>query len=176
MLPQTIVETATVEVTPTVEPTVTSTPVPTSTSTPTITPSPMPTLALQNPTWDETTYFLDHDQVNLNEYVEKQYTCGDFACDVCLAARDQDMRCAFVHLNFSVRAHAIIAFEVADRGLVYFDPQKDRQVNGEVGSWFYSIGFADAVVSNYFYWNTEPNWFCKPDARSVETLRLGGVQ
>lgn len=174
---QIIIVTATVEATPTVTPTVTPTPLPTSTSSPTITPSPMPTFALKNPTWNETIYFLDHDQVNLNEYAagtEKQYICGDFACDVCLAAREQGLRCAYVHLNFSFPAHAIIAFEVVDQGIIYFEPQSDMQTRGEVGSQYF-YGFA-TIESSHFYWNTEPNWFCEPDAIPFEMLELEGIQ
>ena len=178
--------TATVVESPTNTPTatLTSTPVPTNT------PSPVPTIALRDPTFLETTSFLGRDHVNWNAYVEESYNCSHFACDVCLAAREQDIRCAYVHLNFPDEAHAIIAFETTDQGLAYFDPQIDMQMRVEVGrrflfwflrpdrpDWPEDIEYIDhdyIVVSTYFYWNADPDFPCEEarDDRVGQTIFL----
>lgn len=125
-------------------------------------PTPIP---LQNPTWDEMIYFLNHNHINWSEYVLKGYTyvCHHFACDVCVAAAKQDMRCAYVHIEFPKGAHAIIAFETTDKGLIYFEPQTDHRMIVEVGrkywSWVagtnYDIDYDDTVTHIRLVWNME---------------------
>jgi len=122
-----------------------------------------------DPTWDEMIHFLNHDHTNWNEYVvtaEEQYTCRHFACDVCLAARDQGIRCAYVHIGFRDYAHAIVAFETTDKGMIYFEPQSDRRMKVEIGKEYWgqiypgSFGEVDIIASAYPYWNTAPE-FCE---------------
>lgn len=132
---------------------------------------------LQDPTWDEMIYFINHDHTNWNEYVieaDGHYVCRHFACDVCLAARDQGIRCAFVHISFHESGHAIVAFETTDRGLVYFEPQFDKRMKVELGrkywSWMYlpgrlqeyidRIDYDDTIIAIQPYWNTDPG-FCE---------------
>jgi len=88
---------------------------------------------LHNPTFDEVTSFLREDKTDSNEYVEDKYVCSHFAHDVNQNADRQGIRCAFVDIRYSEAAHAIIAFDTTDEGLVYFDPATDERVIPIVG-------------------------------------------
>jgi len=153
-----------------------------ATQEPTSTPFPLPTVAYalpdgmaqnypkRDPTFDEMIYFLNHDHVNWNEYVEKGYTyvCHHFACDVCNAAFQQGLRCAYVHVGMGSVAHALVAFETTDQGLIYFEPQLDKRMKVEIGRRYWSwvflpdwpeyidyIDYDDTVTSIYLFWNDD---------------------
>jgi len=115
----------------------------------------LPEAVSENPTWDEMIYFLNQDHTNWNEYVDGDYTCRHFACDVCKAALQQELRCAFVHVNFRYFAHAAVAFETTDQGLIYFEPQADRRVKIEVGHEYWSWTVGLIVESTHLYWNDD---------------------
>jgi hypothetical protein len=83
---------------------------------------------LHNPTFDEVISFLQEDKTDSNPYIEDEYVCIHFARDVNHNAEDQGIRCAFVDIRFPRSAHAIIAFDTTDQGLVYFDPVTDERV------------------------------------------------
>jgi hypothetical protein len=83
---------------------------------------------LRDPTYREAVIFLGMDRTDKNEYDEDSYVCSHFARDVCNNAEAEGLRCAFVELRHQEVGHSIIAFETVDRGLVYFEPQFDDEV------------------------------------------------
>ena len=93
-----------------------------------------------DPTYDEVLEYLEIDRTNENEYVDSiynAYVCSHFARDVCNNAEEIGYRCAFVELRYPASAHAIVAFNTPDEGLVYFDPQSDYRVRPIEGENFY---------------------------------------
>lgn len=88
---------------------------------------------LHNPTFEEAVSFLEEDKTDSNEYVEDEYVCSHFAGDVNNNAESQGIRCALVDIRFPKSAHAIIAFDTTDEGLVYFDPVTDERVRPIMG-------------------------------------------
>ena len=83
---------------------------------------------LHNPTFQEALDFLTEDKTDANEYKEPNYVCSHFARDVNNNADSQGIRCAYVDIRYPQQAHAIIAFDTTDEGLVYFDPVSDERV------------------------------------------------
>jgi hypothetical protein len=88
---------------------------------------------LHNPTLEEVASFLEEDKTDSNQYVEDKYVCSHFATDVNNNADQQGIRCAYVDVRFPDSAHAIVAFDTTDKGLIYFDPSTDEQVRPVVG-------------------------------------------
>jgi len=90
-------------------------------------------LHLHNPTFEEAISFLTEDKTDSNEYADDTYVCSHFAHDVNINADSQGIRCAYVDMRYPQSAHAIIAFDTTDEGLVYFDPATDERVRPVVG-------------------------------------------
>lgn len=88
---------------------------------------------LHNPTFEEVVSFLEEDKTDSNEYVEDEYVCSHFAGDVNNNADSQGIRCALVDIRFPLSAHAIVAFDTTDEGIVYFDPVTDERVRPIIG-------------------------------------------
>ena len=98
---------------------------------------------LKDPTYGEAIAFLNSDLTDWNEYTE-DYVCSHFSRDVCNNAEAAGLRCAFVELRFADSGHTIIAFDTIDRGLVYFEPQFDDEVELEIGK---SYSFLNGYVA-----------------------------
>lgn len=92
---------------------------------------------LRDPTYKQTILFLRRDKTDKNEYIEDSYVCSHFARDVCNNAEVQGFRCAFVDLRFPKGGHSIIAFDTIDKGLLFFEPQFDKEVCPEIGKRYY---------------------------------------
>lgn len=90
-------------------------------------------LHLHNPTFEEAISFLTEDKTDSNKYADDTYVCSHFAHDVNINADSQGIRCAYVDMRYPQSAHAIIAFDTTDEGLVYFDPATDERVRPVVG-------------------------------------------
>jgi hypothetical protein len=89
---------------------------------------------LQNPTYQEMKTFLAQDSTNVNNYVEDQYVCVDFAAAVNNNAEAKGIRCAVVDIFYpDGYGHTIVAFDTTDRGLIYIEPQFDQEVKLVVG-------------------------------------------
>ena len=95
---------------------------------------------LKDPTYKQAVTFVREDKTDKNKYVEDSYVCSHFARDVCNNAEVQGFRCAFVDLRYPDRGHSIIAFDTIDGGLLYFEPQFDKEVKPEVDKCYYSCG------------------------------------
>jgi len=114
---------------------------------------------LRSPTYSEMKEFLKQDLTDHNSYIENKYTCSDFAADVNNNAEQQGFRCALVELKYpGERGHAIVAFNTVDRGLIFIEPQYDKEVIVEVGqsysklNKFKSQGFNDTIVRYLVIW------------------------
>ena len=90
-------------------------------------------LNLHDPTLVEAIRFLVKDKTSANKYIEEEYVCTHFARDVNNNAESQGIRCAFIDIRFPESAHAVIAFDTIDEGMVYFDPQHDERVVPVIG-------------------------------------------
>jgi hypothetical protein len=89
---------------------------------------------LQNPTYQEMKTFLAQDSTNVNNYVEDQYVCVDFAAAVNNNAKAKGIHCAVVDIFYpDGYGHTIVAFDTTDRGLIYIEPQFDQEVKLVVG-------------------------------------------
>ncbi len=92
------------------------------------------TFNTHNPTYQEVKDFLAEDRTNSKHYVKDQYVCSDYASEVNNNAESRGIRCAVVELRWpNDYAHALVAFDTVDKGLLYFEPQSDAQVTVEVG-------------------------------------------
>jgi hypothetical protein len=110
-------------------------------------------LYLHNPTFDEVISFLEEDRTDSNPYIEGEYVCTHFARDVNNNAEDEGIRCAFVAISFPRSAHAIVAFDTTDQGLVYFDPQADERVIPVIGKQYWRC-----VVPRPGYYYPKPSF------------------
>jgi hypothetical protein len=88
---------------------------------------------LRNPTYQEMKDFLNKDTANLKTYIEGKYTCTDFAAEVNNNAEDQGIRCAVVYIVYPDTGHSIAAFETTDNGLIFIEPQFDKEVTLTIG-------------------------------------------
>jgi len=88
----------------------------------------------RNPTYQEMKDFLAQDRTDTKTYISGEYVCSDFATDVNNEAEAEGIRCAIVELRYPRDfAHAIVAFETTDRGLIFVEPQFDSEVTVKVG-------------------------------------------
>ena len=90
---------------------------------------------LRDPTYQEVKAFIAADTTNSNAYVNDTYVCEDFSKDVKTHAMQHKFRCAYVSIRFydGNGAHAIVAFNTTDRGIIYIEPQSDEEVNLRAG-------------------------------------------
>ena len=88
---------------------------------------------LRDPTYKDAINFLRKDKTDSNEFKEDSYVCSHFARDVCNNAEASGFRCAHVALRFLDGGHSIIAFNTIDKGLLFFEPQFDDEVELVIG-------------------------------------------
>jgi len=92
-------------------------------------------LTLHDPTFDEMMVFLNIDKTNEREYIQNIYVCKNFANDFIVNASLFGLRCAFVTISYKkdIDCHAVVAFNVTGRGLVYIEPQSDKILDLNAG-------------------------------------------
>lgn len=88
---------------------------------------------LRNPTNSELRDFLAADETDLKEYIRDEYVCYDFVADLVNNAEAAGIRAAYVRIRSDAWVHAIAGFETVDKGLVFIEPQSDKEVALEVG-------------------------------------------
>lgn len=89
---------------------------------------------LRNPTYQEMKEFLAQDTTDSRTYMKDEYLCSDFSAEVNNNAEAQGIRCAIVDIFYpDGYGHTIIAFETADKGLKFIEPQFDDEVSLIVG-------------------------------------------
>jgi hypothetical protein len=107
----------------------------------------------KDPTYAQAKAFLASDRTDSNPYVDDTYVCEDYAYDVVTHALQLKIRCAFVSIRYPDAAHAIIAFNTTDKGLVYFEPQSDEEVRLQIGKHFWQ-----SIIVNPGYSYYAPNY------------------
>jgi len=88
---------------------------------------------MSKPTYAELMDFLAQDSTDSNPYIDGAYVCFDYAADLNNAADAAGFPAAYVRLRSDDWGHAIVAFETADKGLVYIEPQSDKEVTIQLG-------------------------------------------
>jgi hypothetical protein len=80
-------------------------------------------LKATDPSWLELVKFLANDTTDTKPYVERVYTCGNYAEDVFNNAEANGIRTAIVCIYFQNQkdGHALNAFKTTDSGLLYID-------------------------------------------------------
>jgi hypothetical protein len=90
---------------------------------------------LHNPTYQEMKTFLAQDTTDSSIYKEEGYVCVDFAAALNNNADAKGIRCAIVDIFHPEGfGHTITAFETTDRGLIFIEPQFDREVKLTIGA------------------------------------------
>ncbi len=96
--------------------------------------------SLRNPTYQEMKAFIAQDTTSSKTYVKDEYVCTDFAAAVNNNAEAYGIRCAVVDIFYpDGYGHTIVAFETTDRGLIFIEPQFDREVSVVVGKSYSQI-------------------------------------
>ena len=108
-------------------------------------------------TYQEVLDFLAEDTTDSNTYDAINYNCFNFTADVISHALERNIWCGFVYILFEGPdvAHAIVAFNTTDEGIIFIEPQSDRVVKVEVGKHYFftpPIGYDDTVVSFVIIW------------------------
>lgn len=125
---------------------------------------------LRNPTWQELTDFLKEDETDMLIYRADEFDCSGFAIKLRDHAVAQGFRCAYVEVEFTDgNAHALTAFQTADKGLVYVDVTGSEGKRGydkiayvEAGKEYGTISL-DAVRWRYIsISNHNPSEFWEP--------------
>lgn len=88
---------------------------------------------LIKPAFTELKEFLAQDETNLNPFIPGEYVCFHYAADLNNNAEANGIRAAYVRIHTKNWAHALVAFETADRGLIFIEPQSDRKVTLTTG-------------------------------------------
>ena len=107
--------------------------------------------ALNDPTYAAMQSFLASDTTDQHPYIAGTYVCWNYAADVIADAEKQHIRCAFVYVEFADSAHAVVAFNTTDKGVVYIEPQTDEVVQLKVGAHYYQ-----SIIPKAGYYYTQP--------------------
>ncbi|MFC1897390.1 hypothetical protein ACFLX8_02330 [Chloroflexota bacterium] len=104
---------------------------------------------LYNPTHKEMREFLANDKTDSYSFTADEYVCSDFAAQLNHNAESNDIRAAYVRIRSKEWGHAVVAFETIDRGLIFIEPQSDKEVELVIGERFpwYSIGAISPLTS-----------------------------
>jgi hypothetical protein len=84
---------------------------------------------VRNPTYDEAMQFVASDKTHQNQYIEKTYTCGNFATDFRNNALKAGFECGSVIVFFSDNSsHELNCFNTTDQGTIFIEPQSNEIV------------------------------------------------
>ena len=83
---------------------------------------------LHNPTYRELKEFLARDKTDSNSFIKGEYVCFDFAAELNNNAEANGIRAAYVRIRSKEWGHAVVAFETVDGGLIFIEPQTDKEV------------------------------------------------
>ncbi len=83
---------------------------------------------LHNPTYKELNEFLARDETDSNPFIRGEYVCFHFAAELNNSAEANGIRAAYVRIRSKEWGHAVVAFQTADRGLIFIEPQSDEEV------------------------------------------------
>lgn len=83
---------------------------------------------IRNPTSSEMWDFLCYDTTDRLAYIPGKFVCHDYSLRFKKNAFDAGYHCFYVLVNFGSSAHAVIAFNTTDSGLIFVEPQLDMIV------------------------------------------------
>ena len=115
-------------------------------------------IKLKNPLLLGVKMFLADNRIWINEYIDGEYVCSDFAQEIVDKATEIGMRCGYVIISFekSPLSHAIIAFET-DYGLLFIEPQTGEQVDITLGKYYpialVGVSEFDCILKIDIEWN-----------------------
>ncbi len=97
---------------------------------------------LYNPTYKEMKELLASDETDSCSFVAGEFVCSDFAAQLNNNAEANGIRVAYVRIRSKKWGHALVAFDAVDRGLIFIEPQSDREIKLVIGEPFpwYSVG------------------------------------
>jgi len=101
---------------------------------------------IRDPTYNEMINFITVDQTDKNVYTPSTYTCFHFSQDVLANAFNRGIKAGLVYIEFTDSAHAIIAFNTTDKGLIYIEPQTDIQETLQIGQTYSNTQY---IIKNY---------------------------
>ena len=115
---------------------------------------------LHNPTHKEMREFLARDKTDSNPFIKGEYVCFDFAAELNNNAEANGIRAAYVRIRSKKWGHAVVAFETVDRGLIFIEPQSDREIELVIDESFpwYLVGaigptsYHDPIVNIQIIW------------------------
>lgn len=94
---------------------------------------------LRDPTFSEARAFVRSDKTDRHKYIEDVYTCRHYSRDFIMNAENEGYHCFYVFVGFeSGGAHALIAFNTTDRGILYIESQNDRVMKPKVGNVYWN--------------------------------------
>ncbi len=114
---------------------------------------------LYNPTHKEMREFLAGDWTDAKPFISGEYVSFDFAAELNNNAEANGIRAAFVLVIFPERRHGIVAFETIDNGLIFIEPQSDKEARLVIDKPYWpSVGklrprdYDDTVVEFQIIW------------------------
>ena len=118
-----------------------------------------PGFVLNDPTYAEMKSFLAADNTSSKAYNEDKYICTDFTTEVNNNAEEQGIHCATVYIIYPETGHSVVAFDTTDRGMIFIEPQYDKEIKLTIGSGYSaSNGFIkppdldDTIVRYLIMW------------------------
>lgn len=95
---------------------------------------------LRDSTYREMKDFLARNKTDSNDFKEGifgifgRYSCRNFSRDVKVNAIKEGIRCASVFVRFNDgEGHGLVAFRTVDRGVIFIEPQNDKEVEIAAG-------------------------------------------
>ena len=112
---------------------------------------------LRDPSYQETLDFIKIDKTNEHPYVQDNYTYWQFSTDLINNALAAQYRAGFVYIALIGGAHAVVAFNTTDRGLVFIEPQDDQVVTLTIGTHYFdrsrfTVDYDDTIQSYQIIW------------------------
>lgn len=117
-------------------------------------------IEIHNPTYDELKDFLARDLTDTNTFIKDKYVCFDFASDLNNNAEANGIRTAYVRIRAEEWGHALVAFDTTDKGLIYIDPQSDKEIDLVIGepypwNWIGAVKpehYGDPIIEMQIMW------------------------
>lgn len=114
---------------------------------------------LHDPTYREVMDFLADNHSNDTPYSKNDHICTDYTTEVNNSAEELGIRCGSVYIIYPETGHSIICFNTTDKGLIFIEPQFDKEVTLPVGKGYsLSNGFLkpddidDTIVRYLIMW------------------------
>lgn len=106
--------------------------------------------------------FIQNDTTNdPSKYNETSYNCVHYSKDVNNNAEKKGIRCGYVIVDFNESyrdPHSLVVFMTKDKGLIFFEPQTDEEVNLTVGEEYWKECVISHSENDY---NNKDNWRVK---------------